>query len=105
MRGWQRQTISGPASSGGVFSNTCSRCVSMASEDECLYCRECDLVEATLLELRTMSEDDGKICLAALPDFQLHIEPAVLSTFFWMPRINWKKNDKLRVPSDSLSHT
>ncbi len=51
---------------------TCCRCVPTASENECLCCRERDLAETFLLE----------ICLAAHPDFQLHIEPAVLSTFF-----------------------
>ncbi len=53
-------------------------------------------MEASLSELETTTQDDAEICWAAHPDFLSPTVTAVLRTFFRMPRINWKKNDKPR---------
>ncbi len=98
MRGCERQTSSSPASSNKHQELKVLGGVPVASEDECLCGREWNSAEATLLQLETMTEDRGEICLATHPNFQLHIEPAVQRTFFQMPWISLKRNDKHKGP-------
>ncbi len=104
MRGCERQTSSSPASNNKPQELKVLGGVPVASEDECLCGREWNSAEATLLELRTTTEDNTEIWLAAHLDLQLHIQPAVLRTIFQMPRVNWKRSDEPKGPGDDVSH-
>ncbi len=76
---------------------TCGRYVLMASEDVC--CKEWGFAEETLLELETRTRDEWEMCLATHSDFQPHIEPAVLRTFFGWPGSTGMIGPKVLVAS------
>lgn len=64
---------------------------------ECLCCNE-------LPQSSDLLESTEHSCLTELDDYQAHIHPAVLETFFKMNRKNWKRNNKPHGPGRILSN-
>ncbi|CAK6969982.1 uncharacterized protein LOC120555826 [Scomber scombrus] len=60
---------------------SCGQCQPMATEKECLCCRESDVFRHGL-------ENSEARFLTAMDDFRALINPAVVQTFFNVPKIN-----------------
>ncbi|XP_039650889.1 uncharacterized protein LOC120555826 [Perca fluviatilis] len=75
---------------------SCGQCQPMATEEECLCCRESDVFRQCL-------ENSEACCVTAMDDFPALINPAVVRTFFNVPKINWKRRPVPEGPDGQLS--
>ena len=63
-------------------------------------------MEPLLREMEEQTDDDDvQVCIRDHDYFDAHLNPGVLDTYFRIPKVNWKKNNKPAGPNGSLSRT
>ena len=80
----ERDAATQPRTSGNWWC-TCGHCEAMATQQECLCCREWDLLRRDTKET---------LCFVQSEDFPSLINRAVLETFFHVPKINWRQRPR-----------
>lgn len=76
---------------------TCGQYQAMPTEDECLCCAKWDLLMLALENLELsgvktpLTREPTLLCVTSDNDFPVLLIPAVVETFFHVPKINWKK--------------
>ena len=76
----------------------CNKCIQMATAEECICCCE---VSADQHISSLQKEVD---CLTECQQFQMHVNPGILETFFKTNKKNWKKNNIPKGPGRKLSN-
>lgn len=81
-------------------------CDPMPTEEECLCCKEWDLLMPYTGGGDVYSDDTSdptQYCVTMLEDFPPLINRAVLEIFFHVPKINWKSWPRPEGPNGQLS--
>lgn len=89
----------------GTWWCACDKCRQMPTEVESRCCREWDLIlTADMASLNVSVDEDDvlSVCITDNEVRQLMYKP-VLETFFWVPKINWKKCPTPEGPNGKLS--
>lgn len=85
-----------PSRCEGDWWCSCGGCRLMATEEECLCCRESDI-------FRSLLDNSDARCLTATDNFPSLINPGVVKVFFHVPKVNWKKKPTPDGPDGQLS--
>ncbi|XP_061877782.1 uncharacterized protein LOC133630284 [Entelurus aequoreus] len=80
---------------------SCGCCVLLPTEEECLCCREWDLLQPAVFG--DYPVDGTQRCVTSSEDFPSLINRAVLETFFHVPKINWKRRPRPQGENGQLS--
>ncbi|KAG1928990.1 P2X purinoceptor [Pimephales promelas] len=96
----RRQTAEQPADEANASTTRiscnwwclCGCCDPMPTEEESLCCKEWDLLQP-----------GNEKCVTCTEEFPALIQKTVLDTFFFVPKINWKKRPQPEGPNGQLS--
>lgn len=88
----------------GTWWCACGKCRQMPTEVESMCCKEWDLlVSAGMASLDMSDETDASPSCVTDNEVRLLINRPGLETFFWVPKINWKKLPRPEGPNGQLS--
>ena len=109
MRGQQAEEgelAAAKMKSSGNWWCSCGFCDPLPTQGECLCCQEWDLLMSKIGG-RDVSRDDTSDTIQCFvttsEDFPPLIKRAVLETFFYVPKINWKRRLRPQGPNEQLS--
>ena len=81
----------------------CGKCRQMPTEHESRCCTEWDLVVTAGMANLNVSVDETVSPCISLNEVRHLLNKTVLETFFWVPKINWKKRPTPEGPNGQLS--
>lgn len=106
----EAETVEQPGAEGRVRIGMdwwcrCGACQPMPTENECFCCTEWELVRPSMGRLDISGEEDStqRDCVTTNDAFPALVNPAVVETFFHLPKINWKKRPRPSGPNGQLS--
>ncbi|XP_059921533.1 P2X purinoceptor 7-like [Gadus macrocephalus] len=81
----------------------CGKCRQMPTEHESRCCTEWDLVVTAGMANLNVSVDETVSPCISINEVRQLLNKTVLETFFWVPKINWKKRPTPEGPNGQLS--
>ncbi|KAJ8349465.1 hypothetical protein SKAU_G00245950 [Synaphobranchus kaupii] len=82
---------------------SCGLCKAMPTKVECSCCNDWELLAAQLEKMADHQDDPRTTCITHHKDFPALLNPAVLETFFHIPKINWKRQPAHQAPDGELT--
>ncbi|XP_065134635.1 P2X purinoceptor 7-like [Paramisgurnus dabryanus] len=89
----------------GTWWCSCRKCKQMPTEEESLCCTEWDLLFTEGMENLNVSVDETEVSLTCVTDRDVRdlLQRPVIETFFYVPKLNWKKRPRPEGLNGQLS--